>query len=92
MRQLTKGWMFLFSVACLTTLMMGLAVVWLSIERTHMAYGLRKMESKLTELESLASKLRVERDNLVSPYRLRQLAVEYGLSHAATGQIRRLEK
>jgi hypothetical protein len=92
MKSLTKGWMLLFGVACLSTLLMGLAVVWLSIERTHIAYGLRRMEIKLTELESHASKLRVERDNLVSPYRLRQLAAEYGLAPAATGQIRRLDK
>lgn len=91
MKGLTKGWLLLFSVACMATLLMGLAVVWLSIERTHIAYGLRRMESKLTELESHTSKLRVERDNLVSPYRLRQLAAEYGLAPAATGQIRRLD-
>lgn len=91
MVNLTKGWTLLLSAACMATLLLGLAVVWVSIERTNLVYGLRKMEHKMTELESHTSKLLVERDNLVSPYRLRQLAAEYGLAPAATGQIRRLE-
>ncbi|EGB14845.1 hypothetical protein ACR42D_16130 [Desulfovibrio caledoniensis] len=71
-------------------LFLGLGAVWLNIERMDLAYDLRKMEQSLGRKEDLAAKLTVERNNLVSPYRLKKLAGQLGLGVAAPGQIRRI--
>ncbi|MEZ7196614.1 MULTISPECIES: hypothetical protein [Pseudodesulfovibrio] len=71
-------------------LCLGLGAVWLNIERMDLAYDLRKMEQSLGRKEDLAAKLTVERNNLVSPYRLKKLAGQLGLGVAAPGQIRRI--
>ncbi|WFS61982.1 hypothetical protein LF599_15125 [Pseudodesulfovibrio thermohalotolerans] len=71
-------------------LFLGLGAVWLNIERMDLAYDLRKMEQSLGRKEDLAAKLTVERNNLVSPYRLKKLAGRLGLEVAAPGQIRRI--
>lgn len=71
-------------------LLLGLALVWLNVRRVDRAYELKQLATKLEEKEDLAAKLSIERDNLLSPYRLEQLAKEYGLRQARPGQIRRL--
>ncbi|AMK10674.1 MAG: hypothetical protein AB7E51_15545 [Pseudodesulfovibrio sp.] len=71
-------------------LSLGMGAVWLNIERMDLAYDLRKMELSLDQKEDLAVKLTVERNNLVSPYRLKKLAGQLGLEVAAPGQIRRI--
>ncbi|WP_272699311.1 hypothetical protein [Desulfovibrio sp. Fe33] len=71
-------------------LFLGLGAVWLNIERMDLAYDLRRMEQSLGRKEDLAAKLTVERNNLVSPYRLKKLAGQLGLEVAAPGQIRRI--
>ncbi|WP_243544093.1 hypothetical protein [Pseudodesulfovibrio tunisiensis] len=72
-------------------LCLGMATVWLNIDRMDLAYDLRKMEKALDAKESLAVKLEVERNNLVSPYRLKELANRHGLAVAEPGQIRRID-
>jgi hypothetical protein len=67
-------------------------MVWLNVERVDMAYGLKKLQVELDSKQSHASKLEAERDNLLSPYRLRELAEGLGLGPARPGQIRRLEE
>ncbi len=71
--------------------MLGLTLVWLNIERVNMAYELKKLQAEVTKLEAHEAKLTVERDNLLSPYRLRKLAKDYGLEEAGTGQMRVME-
>ncbi len=82
----------LWMVLCLLgmALTLGLGAVWLNIERMDLAYDLRKMEQSLDQKEDLAVKLTVERNNLISPYRLKRLAGQLGLGVAAPGQIRRI--
>lgn len=72
-----------------SALILGLVSVWLNIERVDRAYELRRMEKRLDEQEALAAKLEVEKNNLLSPIRLRELAKEYGFGPASQGQIRR---
>ncbi len=72
-----------------SALILGLVSVWLNIERVDKAYDLRPMEKRLDEQEALAAKLEVERNNLLSPIRLRELAQKYGFGPASQGQIRR---
>lgn len=75
----------------LMSLLLGLGVAWCSIERYDLAYKLTTMRERLDEAEDLVAKLEVERDNLLSPHRLRAKARELGLGPAAQGRIRRIE-
>jgi cell division protein FtsL len=90
--QLTRRNLVWLVVGVLTTLALGLALVCLNIERVDVAYELKKLQVRYDEKQSHAAKLRVERDNLLSPGRLRREAEEYGLVPAQSGQIRRLEQ
>jgi len=73
------------------TMLLGLGLVWLNMERVELAYDLRRLEMQARELGALVDKLEIERDNLLAPYNLRRRAPEYGLRPARAGQIRRLE-
>ena len=73
-------------------LVLSMVFVWLSIQRTERAYSLNRAVSSLEEARKLKSKLEVERDNLLSPDRLRAVGKSQGLVPAAPGQIRRLDK
>jgi hypothetical protein len=53
-----------------------------------LAYDLNKLEKELANRTSLASKLELERNNLISPYRLKRLATMYGLVPVGPGQMR----
>ncbi|WP_348981270.1 hypothetical protein [Salidesulfovibrio onnuriiensis] len=71
---------------------LGLASVWLNIERHDLAYDLSNLEEQRDRKSALLVKLEVERDNLASPYRLRKLAEKYGLAVATPGQIRNVDE
>ncbi len=88
MRLVSKRMVMLTAAACICSLVLGLTLVWLNIERVHMAYELKKLQAEANKLQDHAAKLMVERDNLLSPYRLRKLAAQYGLEEAGTGQMR----
>lgn len=88
MSLIDRNWLPLFLAALGLALGLGLASVWLNIERMDLAYDLRKMEKERDRKAALFVKLEVERNNLSSPYRLRKLAAKYGLTVATPGQIR----
>lgn len=71
-------------------LVLGVLHIWLNIERVDLAYRYRDMEEELQRKATLIQKLHLERDNLLSPYRLKDLAGKLGLAPAAPGQIRKL--
>lgn len=81
----------LFAVAGALSFALGLGLcqVYLANERVELAYGLKRLSGELDEATAHRDKLLLERDNLASPYRLRQKAREYGLRPAEPGQIRR---
>lgn len=85
-----KTTLVLLTLLVLLTVVLGLGTVWLNIERLDLAYDLRVMEQELDETESLIAKLEVERNNLVSPYRLQGLAKRFGLGPVQPGQVRRM--
>ncbi|ACS78764.1 MULTISPECIES: hypothetical protein [Maridesulfovibrio] len=85
----SKGIAMAMALTMGSALILGLVSVWLNIERVDRAYELRRMEKRLDEQEALAAKLEVEKNNLLSPIRLRELAKEYGFGPASQGQIRR---
>lgn len=78
-------------ILLLTSLLLGLAVVWFNLERLDLAYSLKEQQDALGVKTALVSKLEVERDNLLSPHVLRRHAKELGLRPASPGRIRRLE-
>ncbi|OEU70194.1 MAG: hypothetical protein BA863_13260 [Desulfovibrio sp. S3730MH75] len=89
MKEDSKGIALALATTMVSALLLGLISVWLNIERVDKAYDLRRMEKKLNEQEALESKLEVEKNNLLSPIRLRKLAKKYGFGPASQGQIRR---
>lgn len=87
-----RGWFL--SVLALVGLLLVLLLgsVWLSIERTNLAYGIEKLEKEIARAEKLIAKLEVERDSLFAPSQLDKLAKRHGLGPAEPGQIRRLDE
>jgi len=83
-----RGFVLAFVCAIAGSLVLGLSSVWLNIERMDLAYDLNKLEKELAARTSLASKLELERNNLISPYRLKRLASMYGLVPVGPGQMR----
>ena len=73
------------------TLCLCLGTVWINVERANIGYKLKEMKAALGKLETHSAKLEVERDNLVSPYRLSGEAEKMGMRLAAPGQLRYLE-
>ncbi|EHJ47541.1 hypothetical protein DFW101_1533 [Solidesulfovibrio carbinoliphilus subsp. oakridgensis] len=90
MSTLSREWgiSMAFSIALL--LVFGLGLVWLNIERVDLAYELNKMQRQIDDVETLSAKLEVERNTLITPSRLREVAKEYNLGPARPGQIRRV--
>lgn len=83
-----KGSVLMYFCAISGVLLLSLSSVWLNIERMDLAYDLSKMEKELSSRTALASKLELERNNLISPYRLKRLAATYGLGPVGPGQMR----
>jgi len=82
--------MFGLVVMFLVTIMLGLSLVWVNIERVDLAYELRKLEREYAEKEDQNSKLMVERHYLLAPATLRERAEKVGLHPPNRNQIRTL--
>ncbi|HML52599.1 MAG TPA: hypothetical protein PKC79_00745 [Solidesulfovibrio magneticus] len=90
MGTLSKEWAISMAFSLALLLAFGLGLVWVNIERVDLAYELNKIQRQIDEMETLSAKLEVERNTLVTPARLRELAKEHGLGPARPGQIRRV--
>ena len=86
----SSGWLLAFIISLLLSLLMGLALVWLSIERTDKAYSIRQLRNEVEQRAVLKTKLEVERDRLLAPHVLRRKAIQLGMSEDKPGQIRRM--
>ena len=64
----SSGWLLAFIISLLLSLLMGLALVWLSIERTDKAYSIRQLRNEVEQRAVLKTKLEVERDRLLAPH------------------------
>ena len=84
----TKGTLLLYFCTISGVLLLSLSSVWLNIERMDLAYDVNKLEKELSNRTALAAKLELERNNLISPYRLKRLAATYGLGPVGPGQMR----
>lgn len=88
MSAMSREWAFSMAFSLFLMLVFGMGLVWLNIERVDMAYEITRLQGEIDQATSLASKLEVERDTLITPGRLRELAVQFGLGPAKSGQIR----
>ncbi len=84
------GWFLMLIVSILFSLIMGVALTWLSIDRSDTAYTIQKMQRQTDSARAHVAKLEVERDSLLSPYVLGKTAEQLGMSMADPGQIRRI--
>lgn len=84
----STGWYWATALLGFCGLVLGLAVVWVNIERLDLAYELKQLQTKLERKNDLQAKLEVERVNLLSSSRLRALAEGNELRPAEPGQIR----
>lgn len=85
-----RGWFLLVIISTMAALLMGIMLVWLSIERTDMAYSIRQMRITFESRAALKSKLEVERERLLTPFELSRHAVRLAVREARVGQIRHL--
>lgn len=85
------GYMGLILVFAVT-IVLGLALVWVNIERLDLAYELKTLERELQEKQDQHSKLQVERHYLLAPATLRDRAEAAGLRPPRRDQIRTLEQ
>jgi cell division protein FtsL len=88
---LTKRKVLGLLVFFLITIFMSLIKVWVSIEKVDLAYDLKKLQKEYAANLELNSKLLVEKNNLLSPYRLKRLAEELGFSPPGADRVRRLD-
>lgn len=87
----SAGWLLMLVLSLLLSLIMGLTLVWVSIERTDMAFSIRQLRADVEKRAVLKTKLEVERDKLLAPYVLGQKAARFGMREAKPGQIRKME-
>ena len=85
----SSGWLLAFIISLLLSLLMGLALVWLSIERTDKAYSIRQLRNEVEQRAVLKTKLEVERDRLLAPHVLRRKAIQLGMSAVSYTHLRR---
>lgn len=88
MSSMSREWAFSMAFSLLLMLVFGMGLVWLNIERVDMAYEITRLQGEIDQSTALSAKLEVERDTLITPGRLRELAVQFGLGPAKSGQIR----
>lgn len=84
-----KIWLIL--VTSLTAFLLGLGLVWVNIELVDISYDIERLQTTLQKEKELNSKLRVEKMNLMSSYRLREKATDFDLNPPKSEQIRTLK-
>lgn len=85
------GWLLSLILLLLMSMVLGLVLIWLSIDRNDTAYSIYKTQVQVEEAKAHVVKLEVERDSLLSPYVLGRKAEQLGMTMADPGQVRRLE-
>ncbi len=89
----TKSWSWGWLAIVMTlTFLLGLAKVWVNIERVDLSYRIQRLQNEYQENQELRTKLTIEKNNLLSPYRLKMMGEEIGLSVPADNQIRKIRE
>ncbi|MFW5730198.1 MAG: hypothetical protein ACOCPN_01895 [Desulfonatronovibrionaceae bacterium] len=74
------------------TFILGLAKVWVNIQRVDLSYRMQTLQSEYSENMELRTKLRIEKNNLLSPYRLREEAEQKDMFSPDERRIRKLQE
>ena len=83
-------WLLALILSGILTLALCLTVVWMNIEQVNMGYALKELQVDINKKKAHTARLLLERDNLLSPYRLKREAAKLGMQAAKVGQIRRI--
>lgn len=83
------GWL---TMTLVLTFLLGLAKVWVNIERVDLSYRMQKIQKEYRENRELRTKLTMEKNNLLSPYRLKEIGEQMGLSAPRDSQIRKIRE
>ncbi|MCT4535512.1 hypothetical protein [Halodesulfovibrio sp.] len=83
-------WILALILSGVLTLALCLTTVWLNIEQVNMGYALKELQVSVNKKKAHTARLQLERDNLLSPYRLKKEAARLGMQAAQVGQIRRM--
>ncbi len=88
----SNAWLIMLMISLLFSFSVGLFMVWMSVDRTELAYNIYKAQNSLESSLGHITKLEVERDSILSPYELDKRAKDLGLVVADPGQIRRISE
>ena len=87
----STGWLVLIVLGVLSSLVMGLVMVWSNIERMDVNYFINQLQISVKERQEHRSKLETEREFLLSPNELGRKAEALGMRQPEPGQVRRLD-
>ncbi len=85
------GWFLIFILSVMFSIILGVALTWLSIDENDTAYSIQNIRKQTDVAKAHLAKLEVERDSLLSPYLLGKTAEKLGMNMADPGQIRRIQ-
>ena len=87
----STGWLVLIVLGVLSSLVMGLTMVWSNIERMDVNYFINQLQASVRERQEHKAKLETEREFLLSPNELGRKAAALGMRQPSPGQVRRMD-
>ena len=84
------GWLVFIVLGALSSLVMGLVMVWSNIERMDINYFINQLQASVKERQEHKAKLETEREFLLSPNELGRRATALGMRQPSPGQVRRM--
>ena len=87
----STGWLVFVVLGTLSSLVMGLVMVWSNIERMDVNYFINQLQASVRERQEHKTKLEMEREFLLSPNELGRKAAALGMRQPSPGQVRRLD-
>ncbi|MCL1984859.1 MAG: hypothetical protein FWG59_00220 [Betaproteobacteria bacterium] len=87
----STGWLVFIVLGVLSSLVMGLVMVWSNIERMDVNYFINQLQASVRERQEHKAKLETEREFLLSPNELGRKAAALGMRQPSPGQVRRMD-
>jgi cell division protein FtsL len=87
----STGWLVFIVMGVLSSLVMGLTMVWCNIERMDVNYFINQLQASVRERQEHKAKLETEREFLLSPNELGRKAHALGMRQPSPGQVRRMD-
>jgi len=84
----STGWLVCIVLGVLSSLVMGLIMVWSNIERMDINYFINQLQASVRERQEHKAKLETEREFLLSPNELGRRAAALGMRQPSPGQAR----